>query len=263
MENTCYDPVTTDAVTASAEGFHNAGALKLTLKPEPAGTARCSITQKSPGSYKLTVKECVRAIGNNEFSAVGTIITNAAAAEDVASVDRNKMITELALPSTLRSIGENGFRDHGVMSGTFTIPRNVETLAKEAFRNLGSATAVPTVVFETGSKLTTIGDGGFLQSSLNNFTFPENLETIEAFAFFKARFSFSADFSPSGTLIIPSKVSKIDNLAFRGGTGITEIKLPQTVYDSYTKAELQAIFGNSFTNYRKPDGTPYDFATKS
>ena len=275
VENTCYDPVTTDAVTASADGSHNAGALKLTLKPEPAGTARYSITQKSPGSYKLTVKECVQAIGNNEFSAVGTIITDFAAANGVAFVDRNKMITELALPSTLRSIGEKGFGDHGDMSGTFTIPRNVETLAKEAFRNLGSATAVPTVVFETGSKLTTIGDSGFLQSSLNNFTFPENLETIEAFAFFKARFSFSADFSPSGTLIIPSKVSKIGNRAFRGATGITvvdirsdrlakptganftlgndlfqnvtgitEIKLPQAVYDSYIPAERTAIFGS-------------------
>ena len=295
VENTCYDPFTSAPVSASADGSHNAGAISLTLKPEPTGTARYSITQKSPGSYKLTVKECVRAIGNNEFSAVGTIITNVAAAEGVAFADRNKMITELALPSTLRSIGEKGFSDHGDMSGTFTIPRNVETLAKEAFRNLGSATAVPTVVFETGSKLTTIGDSGFLQSSLNNFTFPENLETIEAFAFFKARFSFSADFSHSGTLIIPSKVSKIGNRAFRGATGITavdirsdrlarpagattnlplgnnlfenvtgitEITLPQAVYEDYTKAQLQGFFGSSFTNYRKPNGTAYDFAAK-
>ena len=206
------------------------------------------------------------------------------------------MITEIALPSTLRSIGENGFRGHGDLSGILTIPRNVETLAKEALRALGSTTAIPTVVFETGSKLTTIGDSGFMQSSLNNFMLPENLDTIESFAFFSARFSFSADFSHSGTLIIPSKVSRISSQAFRQAsgitavdirsdrlakpdgetgafplgsnifqevTGITEIKLPQAVYDSYTKAELQTIFGSSFTNYRKPDGTPYDFAAKS
>ena len=295
MENTCYDPLTTNAFTASADGSRNAGALKL-MKSKPAGTDRYSITRKSPGSCKLTVKECVREIGTREFGATGTIITNAAAAEGVASVDRNKMITEIALPSTLRSIGENGFRGHGDMSGILTIPRNVETLAKEALRALGSTTAIPTVVFETGSKLTTIGDSGFMQSSLRNFTLPENLETIEAFAFFSARFSFSADFSPSGTLIIPSKVSRIGNQAFRqaGGitavdirsdrlrkprgatanfplgndlfqnvTGITEIKLPQAVYDSCTKAELQDIFGSAFTNYRKPDGTAYDFAAKS
>ena len=100
----------------------------------------------------------------------------------------------------------------------------------------------------------------------------------------------------SGTLIIPSKVSKIGSQSFaqvtgitaldirsdrlrkpdgatanfplginlfQGVTGITEIKLPRTVYVSYTKAQLQAIFGSSFTNYRKPDGTAYDFAAKS
>ena len=50
---------------------------------------------------------------------------------------------------------------------------------------------------------------------------------------------------------------------FQNVTGITEIKLPQAVYDSCTKAELQDIFGSTFTNYLKPDGTAYDFATKS
>ena len=262
--------------------------------PEPAGTDRYSITQKFPGSYKLTVKECVQEIGNDEFNAAGTIITNFAVAEGGAALDRNRIITEIALPSTLRSIGEKGFRTHYLMSGTLTIPRNVETLAGQAFTALGSAntTAPPTVVFETGSRLTTIGNIGFLRSRLKDFTLPENLETIEAEAFSAATFSFSA--ASSRTLIIPAMVSKIgdrafayvtgitavdirsDRLAkpmganftlgndlFQNVTGITEIKLPQTVYDSYTKAELQTIFGSSFTNYRKPDGTPYDFAAKS
>ena len=296
MENTCSKPFTSAAVTASADGSHNAGAISLTLKPKPAGTDRYSITQKSPGSYKLTVKECVQEIGNDEFNAAGTIITNFAVAEGGAALDRNRIITEIALPSTLRSIGEKGFRTHYLMSGTLTIPRNVETLAGQAFTALGSAnpTAPPTVVFETGSRLTTIGNIGFLRSRLKDFTLPENLETIEAEAFSAATFSFSADFSSSGTLIIPAMVSKIDarafsyvtgitavdirsdrlakptganftlgNDLFQNVTGITEIKLPQTVYDSYTKAELQTIFGSSFTNYRKPDGTPYDFAAKS
>ena len=277
--NTCSQPFTSAAVSASADGSHNAGAISLTLGAEPTGTARYSITQKSPGNYKLTVN-CVRAIENNEFISTGTIIAAAAVAEGVAN--SNNMITEIALPFTLRSIGEAGFRGHNRMSGNLTIPRNVATLAKEAFRSLGSATAMPTVVFETGSKLTTIGDSGFMQSVLNNFTLPANLETIEALAFFQTQFSFSADFSSSGTLIIPAKVSKIGGQAFMRVTGITavdirsdrlakpagatanfplgsnlfqgflatagvsltEIKLPQAVYDSYTAAERTAIFGS-------------------
>ena len=281
VENTCYDPLTTSAFTASADGSHNAGAISLTLKPEPAGTARYSITQTAPGtpgnpgSYKLTVN-CVRSIGNNEFASNGTIIRNAAAAEGIAGSSVSQMITEIALPFTLTSIGEQGIARHFRMSGTLTIPRNVETLARQAFRNTGSATTVATVVFETGSKLTTIGNKGFMQSFLNNFTLPENLETIETGAFFGVEFSFSADFSPSGTLIIPAKVSKIGerafeeiagitavdirsnrlakpagatanfplgNALFQNITGITEIKLPAEVYDSYTPAERSAIFG--------------------
>ena len=170
-------------------------------------------------------------------------------------------------------------------------------MQKRLFGIFGYPTAGPTVVFETGSRLTTIGDSGFYQSRLKDFTFPANLETIEFGAFVNARFSFSADFSSSDTLIIPSKVSKIGaqafayvsggitavdirsdrltkpdgatanfplgNNLFHGVRVITKITLPQAVYDSYTKAELQAIFGSSFTNYRKPDGTAYDFAGKS
>ena len=283
-ENTCSEPFTPVAVTAAADGFHDAGTLRLILGegPEPAGTDRYSITQKSPGNYKLTVKECVREIENSEFSSDERIITAAAAAaESVAS--GAGMITEIALPSTLRSIGEKGLENHFHMSGTLTVPRNVETIAKEAFRNFGysNGAAPPVVVFEPGSKLTTVGNSGFMESRLKNFTLPEDLETIEAFTFFSARFSFSADFSPSGTFIIPSKVSKIGNQAFlrvkgitavdirsdllakpdgatdnfplgnnlfQNVTGITEIKLPQAVYDSYTAAERSAIFGSITLN---------------
>ena len=288
VENTCSEPFTGAAVSASADGSHNAGAISLTLKPEPTGTARYSITQTAPGnpgitaptpatpgSYKLTVN-CVRTIGNNEFDSNGTIITDAAAAEGIASTDRSRMITEIALPSTLKSIGERGFGFHSRVSGTLTIPRNVETLARRAFQNIGSTNSV-SVVFEPGSRLTTIGNAGFQQSFLKDFTLPENLETIETLAFFIAQFSFSADFSPSGTLIIPAKVSKIgdrafmlssgittvdirsDRLAkpatstanfplgndlFQNVTSITEIKLPAGVYDSYTAAERTNIFGS-------------------
>ena len=275
VENTCYEPFTTADITASADGSHNAGALRL-MWSEPAGTDRYSITQKSPGSFKLTVKECVREIGNNEFSSSGPIITAAAASEGVA--DRARMITEIALPSTLRSIGESGLANHARASGTLRIPRNVETLADTAFLTMALANSEAlTVVFETGSKLRSIGESTFLQSRLRDFTLPENLETIGAGAFFFTQFLFSTDSSSPGTLIIPSKVSRINRNAFRniGGditvvdirsdqlrkpptgaalgdnlfqdvTGIT-VKLPQTVYNSYSLADRIRIFGTTIT----------------
>ena len=139
-----------------------------------------------------------------------------------------------------------------------------------------------TLSFEAGSKLKFIGEGVFQRSRLKDFRLPENLETIGSRAFRDAQFLFSDGFSPAGTFTIPAKVSKIGDLAFSrrasGGsgitavdirskrlakptgavaadfplqpnlfqnvTGITEIKLPAEVYDSYTAAERSAIFGS-------------------
>ena len=70
--NTCSEPFTSAAVTATADGSHNAGALRLTLKPEPTGTARYSITSRTAGAFrvfKLTVNNCVREIGTTSSAA--------------------------------------------------------------------------------------------------------------------------------------------------------------------------------------------------
>ena len=256
------------------------------------GTDRYSITRKSANSYKLTVKECVREIESHEFRVSSdlreplTIIEKEAEAKDVVA---NQMITEIVLPSTLRSIGESGLAGHTRMSGTLTIPRNVQTLARRAFRAMASDIKVPpaVVVFEPGSKLKSIGTNAFFQSRLKDFTLPENLETIESYAFLEAVFLFSGGLP--GTLIIPSKVHMIGSFAFSSSTGITavdirsdllekpegkgrsplrnnlfrnaktkitEIKMPRKVYNKYNKKDLKKIFGDD-VNYLKPDGTAY------
>ena len=289
MENTCSEPFT----TTEANGNHNAGTLQLTLGPKPEGDARYSITEKSSGGYKLTLK-CVREIGEDEFSTSGDFITKEAKAKGVA--DAKEMITEIALPSTLKSIGKSGLAYHNLVSGTLTIPRNVETLADGAFQYMASkSTAPPAVVFETGSKLKSIGASAFYGGRLKDFTLPENLEIIRSLAF------FNVEFSPPGTLIIPSKVSKIRELAFsrerngsngitaldirsdqllkpdgavgsfplednlfRNVTGINKITLPRKVYDHYIEAKkLRDIFGETFTKYFNPDDESYNFDGKS
>ena len=294
VEHACYDPV-----TVSAAGSRDVGVISLTPVPEPTGTDRYSITPQSsdPNEYKLTVN-CVRAIRDNEFDAAGTIITTANVVEGIPVLTT---ITEIALPFTLKSIGEKGLGGHSRMSKTLTIPRNVETLGKEAFRDLRRYDGDgPTVVFETGSRLKTIGVSAFAESTLIDFTLPENLETIENRAFFDVQFFLDTTAFPSGALIIPAKVSRIGTQAFAGartgiraldirsellakpatatanvplgndllGSGslrspaITSITLPQKVYDSYTKSDLGDIFGSSFSRYQKPDGTAYDFTSK-
>ena len=284
MEHPCSEPFTSAAVTASAQGSHDAGALKLTLKPEPAGTARYSITPRTAGGFKLTVNNCVREIGNGEFSFNGTIIQTKATAEGVLVA--GLLITEIDLPPTLRKIDNEGLFGNISVSETLRIPRNVETIITGALNNIGSsASANPNgyiLSFAAGSKLTSIGSDTFRGSRLKDFRLPENLETIGRGAFINTQFFFSTGFSPAGTLTIPAKVSKIGEQAFRdiqgitavdirskelakpdgalaadfplrpnlfqNVTGITEIKLPQTVYNSYRPAERTAIFGSITLN---------------
>ena len=284
-------------ISGAAQGPYKALAtLVITLKKvEPQGKARYTFTPKGPPANKkftLTVNEGVTEIKTDEFDMSEAIIIAKATTEGVSRLqDRKNMITEIILPSTLTKIGPRGFYGHESVSGTLKIPRNVETIGDNALRAFGRNPSNPpvTVIFEAGSKLKTIGSNSFELASLKNFKFPENLETIGSGAF------LGVQFTPSGTLIIPSNVSKIadafqrasgitavdirsEKLAKPAGasapfplrrfffhssiTGITEIKLPQVVYDSYTKAELRAIFGTNPTNYRKPDGTAYDFTNK-
>ena len=284
-------------ISGAAQGPYKALAtLVITLKKvEPQGKARYTFTPKGPPANKkftLTVNEGVTEIKTGEFDASEAIITAKARTEGVSRPQ--DLITEIILPSTLTKIGPSGFERNESVSGTLKIPRNVETIGRAAFRNLAqtltrSSQRFPSVVFGAGSKLKAIGGNSFENASLKNFKFPENLETIESGAF------RGVQFTPSGTLIIPSNVSKTEDAFVRATgitavdirseklakpasasapfplgrfffhssiTGITEIKLPQVVYDSYTKAELQAIFGTNPTNYRKPDGTAYDFTNK-
>ena len=283
MESTCCDTLTTNAFTEPADGSRDAGALRLTLKPEPAGTARYSITPRAAGGFKLTVNNCVREIGNNEFAATGTIISAKARTE---IVNPRLLITEISLPPTLTKVGNDGLARHTKLSEPLTIPRNVTVVGNKAFKDVGNAsTTRPTFSLAADSKLKSIGSQAFENVHLHDFILPGTLETIGRLAFSGVIFvSTSSD----EILVIPAKVSKIGERAFafiRGITtvdirsmqlkkpdgaapadfplqpnlfqssgftgmigsttitGITEIKLPADVYKSYNATQRSAIFG--------------------
>lgn len=104
LGNPCCEPFTSTTIKASADGSHDAGVISPTLVAEPAGTARYSITAQSfdPNEYKLTVN-CVRAIRDNEFDTDGRIIKTANVSNGIPLLTT---ITEIVLPPTLKSIGE-------------------------------------------------------------------------------------------------------------------------------------------------------------
>ena len=221
VEHPCSEPFTGAAVTASAHGSHDAGALKLTLKPEPAGTARYSITPRTAGGFKLTVNNCVREIRNNEFGATGTIISAKARTEGVSS---RLLITEISLPPTLTHVGNNGLARHTKLSEPLTIPRNVAAVGNKAFKDVGNASTTrrPTFSLAADSKLKSIGSQAFENVHLHDFILPGTLETIGRLAFNGVNFVLT---SSNKSLVIPAKVSKIGERAFAFITGITTVDI--------------------------------------
>ena len=186
------------------------------------------------------------------------------------------------LPSTLVAIEDLAFFNHKLVQKTFTIPKNVETIGEYSFTYLGQYTVrediPPDVTFEKGSRLKTIKKYAFGNGTFNSIHLPEKLETIEADAFGNTKIRGMSSFA------IPSKVTRIGDLAFLRvfrnrtveltimsptitlGTNLfvinvaeapfSTIKLPKTVYDSYTKAQLANRFG-AVTAYQKLDGTAH------
>ena len=308
LEKGCYTAVKSIILTSNSP--YDTGVTTLTLTPLPTTAAdddRYTFTQKPDGTYKLTVN-CVTAIPANEFSA-STVSTSPILQRLVASSGKaiTEVLTEIELPPTLKTIGNFAFiRNEGV-TGDLIIPRNVETIGRQAFQQVGlgnvqssrsiASSRAPAIAFESGSKLRTIGQSAFEYSGskVPLLTLPDGLETIgvDAFRYFVV---------PPSPLVIPGSVRKIGNEAFRSASGITgvtirstnltkdaaaprlgtnlfgesspggggagtrlstitTIKLPFTVYNSYSSAERTAIFGSEITTtpngYQNLEGTPH------
>ena len=235
VEKACYETAPAKSVTLTNNTPYDAGVTTLTLKPEPTRESdRYTLTEKADGSYKLTVKECVTAIPQSTFStlnAPGAGLTRSPILQRLV-VSSGKAITavltEIELPSTLKTIGKGAFYRNPAVTGNLTIPRNVTTIGDLAFTLLGSGTFIgkgpsniassqaPAITFETGSKLTSIGVNAFGTSgSKRALVLPEDLETIgaRAFTFFVM---------PAADLVIPENVSSIGEKAFASFAGIND-----------------------------------------
>ena len=235
VEKACYETATARSVTLTDNTPHDAGVTTLTLKPEPARESdRYTLTEKADGSYKLTVKECVTAIPASEFSTLNASaagLTRSPILQRLATESGKAItavLTEIELPSTLKTIEKGAFYRNTEVTGNLTIPRNVTTIGDFAFALLGAgnfsgrgssniaSSQAPAITFETGSRLTDIGRLAFNSSgSKRALVLPEGLETIgnRAFDFFVM---------PAADLVIPGNVSSIGEQAFVSFDGIND-----------------------------------------
>ena len=255
---------------------------------------RFTLTQKTDKTYALAVADGVTSIERGEFASNseknrdGSIATalDTRLKRSLLGAKPEEAITTITLPSTLTSIEDYAFFRHLSVKGVLTIPAQVQSIGKKAFRSVGVDEAGVSLTFADGSQLTTIGDNAFRGSNLSSFALPEQLKTIGNDAFFNGIITTVQDTS---SLIIPAKVETIGSFAFfrqkfRGSATLTirsldlektasttpigaklfvlgstspppftTIKLPKAVYDSYTKAELEDRFGRGVT-YQDLDG---------
>ena len=118
--------------------------------------------------HSIVVSKGVTTIGNYAFSS-----DFESENEEDEETPPEIITSSVSLPSTLTSIGNYAFS--GVPLTEVTIPAKVTKLGEEAF----SWTKLRSVTFPQNSKLTTIGDGAFLNTaSLRSITLPAKVKKL-------------------------------------------------------------------------------------
>ncbi len=132
----------------------------------------------------------------------------------------NTKITSIALPSTVKTIGQDAFRNAPITS--IVIPNSVESIGDHAF---ASCTSLATISISENSKLKRFdGQYQFEQTAISNFYFPSSLESIgTGGAFYKC--------SSLETLVNfeNTKITDIPFRTFSGGPKFTTITFPQGI----------------------------------
>ena len=100
-------------------------------------TPRFTLTQKADKTYALTIAEGVKTIVEGEFAAVESFGTGAGKKElktrliGRLGANPDEAITTITLPSTLETIEDYAFYVHTKVEGTFTVPKQVNSIGRK------------------------------------------------------------------------------------------------------------------------------------
>ncbi|MCL2630441.1 MAG: leucine-rich repeat domain-containing protein [Firmicutes bacterium] len=131
---------------------------------------------------------------------------------------------DVVIPATHRgkpvvAIADRAFLSYNEIT-SMTIPKSVTSIGGFLFFNYGYH--LTSVIFEEGSKLTSIGYGAFYGcTSLTSITIPNSVTSIGLFAF--------ANCTSLISITIPNSVTTIGSSAFNGCTSLTSITIPFSV----------------------------------
>ena len=265
------------------------GDARFDLTPSADGstytlTVNCGVRTITAGEF-----------ASDHSSVPASTRTNTRLAGRLGATNQHQKVTAIELPESLIRIEQQAFSTHQKVSGELTIPPTVEHIGGSAFHQLGfgsSASERVRLSFPPNSKLKFIGVQAFVNAGIQAFPrLPQSLETVEEDAFRTvghlplANFMipenvkklgnnvFGTNTTFQGTLTIESphlvrtpadktqtKTGRLGNNLFFHFTlsptsPFTQIILRKTVFDSYTQADLNAIFGTGGSYVDIEDGT--------
>ena len=186
---------------------------------------------------QITLQEGLKEIGANAFLDCGAL-RSIIIPEGVTTIGEdafaNCRLTEISLPRSLKTIGDNGVFQGNKFLTSVTIYGGVERIGSYAF---DGCTSLSQVTLHEG--ITTIGEFAFQNcSSLRSITLPEGVTTIEGGAFYNCDLR---DISlPQSLTIVNDAIRLLTNGpwygAFANNPNLTTIVIPNNVthIGSYT-----------------------------
>ncbi|WP_324823590.1 leucine-rich repeat protein [Sinanaerobacter sp. ZZT-01] len=219
-----FDDVTK---TLTIRKISGSGATKDYTQTYISGTGNAAQTPWGNISYQVTkivVEEGITELGNNLF----------AQTYSMGSLLYFENVEEIVLPSTLTRIGDSCFSMGNTRNPkltSITVPAAVQTIGKNAFQY---QKAVAILEFETGSKLTSIGNYAFCGlSAVSTIKLPSSVRSIGANAFE----------SSNANIELNEGLLEIDGGAFKG-SGFESIVLPATITTISNGTSSNNIFAN-------------------
>ena len=286
--NNCTWTITGDETSGYTLTISGSGSIEdYTSTAAPWYSYREQITN-------VIIESGVTHIGDNAFFNF-RMLTSVIIPEGITSIGEEAFrscsaLTEVTIPSSMTSIGETAFCDCGALK-SIAIPSGVTEIKATTFCECTSLVSVT-----IPDSVTTIGSSAFYKcTALTEITIPSGVTSIESDAFdecssltaftvaegnatYKSQDGvlMSEDgtqlFYPkgkSGAYTIPNTITIIDNEAFSGCTGLTEITIPESVTEIDKGAfngcsSLTAInVAEGNENYASVDGVLYDIGMSS
>ena len=196
--------------------------------------------KKAEKIVAVHIGEGITAVGNNSFNGdyvykyfykISSVTLPSSLKAIGTDAFRDNDITSLTIPNSVTTIGEYAFYDNAITS--LTIPNSVTTIGKWAFsRNSITSLTIP-------NSVTTIEAGAFYKNAITSLTIPNSVTTIGEYAFPNNNIT---------SLTIPNSVTTIGEYAF-SGNNIDSLTIPNSV----TKIGKEAFRGNSIISLSIPN----------